>query len=183
MDKNQKTIELVKERITWPRKWSDIDRYTHSLSVYESLKKFWYDDDIQLAWLLHDIVEDGNTSLEELWELWYSKSVVHLVDLSSHDDTIKDKYERRSMMMKRILDEDNLDAFVIKLADYHDNLKDCITMPDEKKRSKFLQVKWAFFVKRWHYYAWDTELYTDFIDRYRNQVNTLYPLFIINASN
>ena len=173
----QKTKDLVKSRITGNRKWSDTPCYLHSYSVYESLKSQWYSHEIQEAWLLHDIIEDGNTTLQELKELWYSDEVVHLVDLASHDASITQKYPRRAAMMQRILDEDNIDAFIIKLADYHDNLKDCLTMPEESKRNKFLQVKWAFFAKRWHYYAWESQLYKAFLDRYHHQINILYPLF------
>ena len=173
----QTTKDLVQERIMGNRKWSETPCYLHSYSVYESLNKYGYSDDIQLAWLLHDIVEDGDTSLKELEQLWYTDQVVYLVDLASHDESISDKYTRRSTMMQRILDENNQDAFIIKLADYHDNLKDCLTMPDSSKRNKFLQVKWSFFARRWHHYVWDSDLYKDFLLRYHNQINTLYPLF------
>jgi (p)ppGpp synthase/HD superfamily hydrolase len=37
----------------------DSPAYIHSLRVYEFLKKHNFDEDIQLAGLLHDIIEDS----------------------------------------------------------------------------------------------------------------------------
>lgn len=56
----QQTIDLVKSKILGTRKGSKyLPNCDHSLRVYESLKKHGFDEDTQMAGLLHDIIEDG----------------------------------------------------------------------------------------------------------------------------
>gem|GEM_PF-4090664 len=43
--------------------------YIHSVRVYEFLKTHGFSDDVQYAGLLHDIVEDGGYTFEQLKEL------------------------------------------------------------------------------------------------------------------
>jgi len=53
------TKELVKKSIKWKRKgMTYTNNYGHSFNVYDLLVKDWYDEDICIAWLLHDIIED-----------------------------------------------------------------------------------------------------------------------------
>ena len=54
----EKTKELVKAQIVWTRKGMDEPNYLHSFRVYDMLKSDNYSENICLAWLLHDIIEE-----------------------------------------------------------------------------------------------------------------------------
>lgn len=47
----------------------DVPTYKHSIRVYDSLRDHGFGEDVQMAGLLHDIVEDGNYTFEQLKEL------------------------------------------------------------------------------------------------------------------
>lgn len=126
---------LVKERIAGFRKGTtDVPNWMHSLRVRDALQKHGFSEDVIMAGLLHDIIEDGNTSLEELKEIGFSEDVIHLVDLCSHDQSIAGSEARWMTMMARLITANNPSAWAIKLADIIDNLHSCHTMPQEKQR-------------------------------------------------
>jgi (p)ppGpp synthase/HD superfamily hydrolase len=131
-----KAIALVKERITGHRKGlPDVPAYKHSLRVGELLRKQdGYDSNSALAGLLHDIVEDGGVSLEELKTRGFNDEIVHLVDLCSHDSNIKDSNIRWVNMVAGLANERNTQAWNIKLADIYDNLQDSHMLNPERRR-------------------------------------------------
>ncbi|MFH1632097.1 MAG: HD domain-containing protein [bacterium] len=124
--------ELVKERIIGTRKGSSDLAYNHSIRVAEILQSFNFKPEVCLAGLLHDIVEDGNTTLEELKKIGFSTRVVELVDLCSHDSTIEHGDSRWVKMMARLTETADADTFAIKLADVLDNIRGCHTMKPER---------------------------------------------------
>lgn len=172
------TIALIEERIKWTRKWTDhIPNSLHSIRVYQSLKRFWFSETVQMGWLLHDIVEDGETSFEELKRIGYSAEVIHLVDLSSHDMNSHEGFHRRENMLNRLIAEENKDAWAIKIADISDNLLECHHMPNKVNLGAFLNKKCPVFIYYGNkYFAW-TQLYNEFIERYFNQVRTYNDYF------
>jgi len=175
----QQSIDLVKSTILWTRKGTeDIPNYLHSLRVNESLKKYNFDEDTQMAWLLHDIIEDGWMTFEELKELGYSDEILHLVDLATHDMTINDSMEKRQKMLKRLMEENNKNAWAIKLADISDNLLECHLMPNKEKLDRFLNKKCPVFIYYGNkYFAW-TEFYNEFLQRYYDQIKKFNDYFI-----
>ena len=175
----QQSIDLVKSKIGWTRKWTD-DRpnYDHSLRVYESLKKHGFNEDTQIAWLLHDIIEDGWMALEQLRELGYSEDILHLVDLSTHDSLVEDKFERWQKMLARLMKEDNKQAWAVKLADISDNLTECHLMPKPEKKERFLNKKCPVFVYYGNKYFWGTEFYNEFLERYYEQMKVYNQYFM-----
>jgi (p)ppGpp synthase/HD superfamily hydrolase len=60
---------LVKERILGKRRNNQSMNYEHSLRVYARLKKYTSDEEVLLAGLLHDILEDSDTTSSELKDL------------------------------------------------------------------------------------------------------------------
>lgn len=137
----QKARALVQERIKGHRKGTDRPAYMHSVAVSEALRAKGYADEVCLAGLLHDIVEDGGVSLNDLIQMGFSARVVELVSLCTHDASIKNRDARWVKMMARLVDANDAEAWAIKLADIEDNLKDCGSMSPD--RAKFLrEVKW-----------------------------------------
>ena len=167
----EQTENLVKERITWFRKWTDdIPNYTHSLNVRDLLRSYGFDETVQMAWLLHDIIEDWDTTLQELHEMGYPQEVLTLVDLATHNKETEDKFQRRKDMMKRLEEANNKNARAVKLADICDNVNSCHTMPDHEKKKRFLYEKCPYFVKQGNKRFWWTKFYQEFLNRYLKQM-------------
>ena len=167
----EQTENLVKERITWFRKWTDdIPNYTHSLNVRDLLRSYWFDETVQMAWLLHDIIEDWDTTIQELAEMGYPQDVLTLVDLATHNKETEDKFQRRKDMMKRLEEANNKSARAVKLADICDNVKQCHLMPNLEKKKRFLYEKCPYFVKQGNKRFWGTEFYQEFLYRYLKQM-------------
>lgn len=167
----ERTENLVKERITWFRKGTtDIPNYTHSLNVRDLLREHWFNETVQMAWLLHDIIEDWNTTLQELAEMWYPQDVLTLVDLATHNNETEDKFQRRKDMMQRLEEANNKNAWAVKLADICDNVNQCHLMPNPEKKKRFLYEKCPYFVKQWNKRFGGSGFYQEFLDRYLKQM-------------
>ncbi len=172
----ERTEKLVMERITWFRKWTtDIPNYTHSFNVRNLLRSHWFNEIVQMAWLLHDIIEDWDTTMKELEEMWYSHDVLTLVDLATHDVTLQnptdeEKFQRWKNMMKRLEEANNKPAWAVKLADITDNVSQCHLMPNQEKKKRFLYEKCPYFVKQWNKRFWWTDFYQEFLNRYLKQM-------------
>lgn len=127
-EKLTKTGEaLVKERIKGTRKGLPEEaNYLHSIRVRDMVSSchHWDDGDIDLflAALLHDVIEDGGVTAEELESMGFSKRTVELVQLCTHDKSIEDKTARWILMVAKLIEADDDDAWRIKLADLADNL-------------------------------------------------------------
>ncbi len=184
----QESIALVKSKIHWVRKWTkDLPNYLHSLRVNEQLKKYDFDEDIQIAWLLHDIIEDSLNdqnweeiiwvTFDDLRKLWYSENIVNIVDLSTHNLLIEGSFEKWKNMLERLIKEENVGAWAVKLADISDNLTECHLMPNRDKLDRFLNKKCPIFVYYGNkYFAW-TEFYNEFLERYYKQVRMFNEYF------
>lgn len=172
----EQTENLVKERITWSRKgMDDVPNYTHSFNVRDLLRSYGFDETVQMAGLLHDIIEDWDTTLQELTEMGYPQEVLTLVDLATHDVTLEnpsdeDKFQRWKKMMKRLEEANNKAARAVKLADITDNVHQCHLMPKLEKKKRFLYEKCPYFVKQGNKRFGGSDFYQEFLDRYLKQM-------------
>lgn len=125
--------KLIKEYIKGNRLWLNEKNYIHSIRVYNMLKDDWYDSDVCIAWLLHDIIEDSDGMITSflLKELWYNDNIVNLVIACTHDNSIRNSWLRWKTMMNQIDISWNADALVIKIADLTDNMKTCHLLSPE----------------------------------------------------
>lgn len=128
----QKALKLVKARIVGTRKGCNEPASEHSIRVAESLKKYGYSEEVVIAGLLHDSIEDGGMTAQELLNLGFSQRVVSLVDACSHDSSMQNKDARWTKMIARLIDIDDKDAWAIKIADVKDNYRGCQTMPADR---------------------------------------------------
>lgn len=163
-----KTKELVKSAIRGTRKGMDEPAYIHSFRVSNLLKLYWFSDDVVLAWLLHDMVEDSDYTRQDLENLWYSDRVLDLVCLCSHDKTNSDKFGRWKDMICRLKIQWDIDARAIKLADFTDNLTECHLLSPEALE-RFLAKKAPVFVYYGNKYFWWSAFYSNFIENYYKQ--------------
>ncbi|MFN3267330.1 MAG: HD domain-containing protein [Deinococcales bacterium] len=136
---------LVQARIRGTRKASAEPAYQHSLRVAQTLGRHGFAPDVVLAGMLHDIVEDGETTLLELESLGCNKNVLHLVDLASHSleypaRTALEKDQRWAKMVQRLEQAASPEAWAVKLADLLDNLRGCRSLAPERQ-AVFLELK------------------------------------------
>jgi len=131
--------KLVKERILGERKGLLGEmNYMHSYRVRDLVSDHhhWDDPDYELflAALLHDVIEDGGVTFDELRAMGYPERVIELVALCSHDSSVKDNTERWVLMIAKLVEARDEDAWRIKLADLTDNLKQSSGLSPENRR-------------------------------------------------
>ncbi|MBP9827889.1 hypothetical protein KBC55_01920 [Patescibacteria group bacterium] len=123
---------LVKSRIVGTRIGSEKPQWQHSCDVRDKLAMYKYPQEVVLAGLLHDAIEDAGATALELQEIGCSDRTLELIDLATHDSAIEDKDHRWAKMMVRLADAKDADAWAIKLADLLSNMTDCGTMPTDR---------------------------------------------------
>ncbi len=129
--------ELLQTRISGTRKGlPNTLLYRHSERVETLLRENGQDDVTCLAGLLHDIIEDSDTTAEELSTLGFSDEVIELVKLCSHDKEILNKDLRWMLMIVGLVEAKNKEAWAIKIADVLDNIKESYAM--KKERAQFM---------------------------------------------
>jgi hypothetical protein len=134
----EKAEALVKKCIKGNRKGLSEPNYLHSFRVRDMVMSHhhwdWPDYNLFTAALLHDIVEDGGVSFEELKDMGFTERTIELVKLCTHDSTIKGKTERWLLMIAKLIEANDDDAWRIKLADLTDNLKQSAGLSLENRR-------------------------------------------------
>jgi (p)ppGpp synthase/HD superfamily hydrolase len=80
-----------------------------------------YSEDVVIAGVLHDILEDTSVTSEELREE-FGGTVLKLVAASTKDNSIKDGLEKTNELIKRCV-ESGEDALIVKSADILDSFK------------------------------------------------------------
>jgi (p)ppGpp synthase/HD superfamily hydrolase len=142
---------LVKEKIIGERKGLPGElNYMHSIRVQELVSKMhhWDDPDWELflAALLHDIVEDGGVSYLELSDMGFSKRTIELIYLCTHEGAITNKAERWILMIAKLIEAKDEEAWWIKLMDLSDNLGQCQGLTEENRKF-MLEVKAPLMLK------------------------------------
>jgi (p)ppGpp synthase/HD superfamily hydrolase len=161
--------KLVEERIPWTRKWSDEPAFLHSIRVGEMLRDFGFSEDVVIGWILHDIIEDWDTSFEELKSFWFNDRIIELVDFATHDEKITPWLLRRNAMMQRIINKRDLEIRALKVADISDNLTQVQSLPHIDSLQKFMNIKVPLFITQSHEFLWDHDLYKLLLSRYDEQ--------------
>jgi (p)ppGpp synthase/HD superfamily hydrolase len=119
---------LVMNKIKGTRKGlPDEKNYKHSLRVQKLVMDCHHwddpDHDVFLAALLHDVIEDGGVTFDELRASGFSERTIELVQLCTHQLDVENKTERWVLMIAKLIEARDEDAWRIKLADLTDNLK------------------------------------------------------------
>lgn len=135
----EKAEALVKDRIKGTRKGlPDQPNYLHSFRVRDLVIECHHNDDpdhdLFIAALLHDVIEDGGVTYQELEEMGFSARTIDLVRLCSHSLDINDTTERWINMVNKLVEAKNEDAWRIKLADLADNLTESKGLAPEKRK-------------------------------------------------
>ncbi len=130
---------LVKERIRGTRKGlPDEQNYSHSLRVQRLVMDCHHwddpDHDVFLAALLHDVIEDGGVTFEELQAMGFTSRTIDLVRLCTHPLAVENSTERWTLMMAKLVEARDDDAWRIKLADLTDNLRQSVGLTPENRK-------------------------------------------------
>jgi (p)ppGpp synthase/HD superfamily hydrolase len=97
------------------RKGDDAPFLLHPLEVGWLLHEQGYPDDVIAAGVLHDVLENTDTSIEEL-QRHFGPAVAELVGDVSHDPTIADDVKRKAALRTQVA-RAGLDAAAIYAAD------------------------------------------------------------------
>ena len=92
--------------------------FYHSIRVWVFLWNQWYSEEIQIAGLLHDVLEDTDISEKEIENLFW-KNVLQIVKANSQNHSLP-KEEILEDIVKRCSDS-GIDAMIVKIADVYDN--------------------------------------------------------------
>ena len=92
----------------------------HSVRVWTYLRNNNYSEDIQIAWLLHDALEDTDMTEHEITERFWSE-VLQIVQANSEDESIEKSIQKEDIV-KRCAQVWEI-ALIVKIADVYDNYK------------------------------------------------------------
>ncbi len=115
---------------------------SHSVRVAFRLDALGYDKNIVIAALLHDLLEDTNTTSEEIAEI-FGKKIANFVKLMTFDSKVEDKIERYKINFEAM--KKNKSVLIVRAADliensfYYDKALD-------KKSYQYLLNKYSYFL-------------------------------------
>lgn len=113
----------------------------HSLETAFYLKNLGYDNEIVIAAVLHDLLEDTETEKSEI-EKKFGTKIVEIVEAVSYDYGINKDADYRKNYDKMA---DFREALIIKAADILENLK-YFKFTAKEENSRLLQ-KWNYFLQ------------------------------------
>lgn len=117
---------------------------THSLDTAYKLRDLGYKNDLVIAGVLHDLIEDADVLVGEI-EKEFGNSIARLVEANSFKQEIEDETTRYQELFKRTK-ETGKDALILKAADILVNL-DFFYFVLETKLKKSLIKKWEYFLE------------------------------------
>lgn len=113
----------------------------HVQKVNGIVKLYTTDEDILIAALLHDILED---CFKNIWEGYaeikklFGKRVADIVlELTSNTDEIKHKFGSKTLYLTQKLIKMSDDALIVKLADRLQNISDAFTASERFRNNYF----------------------------------------------
>jgi guanosine-3',5'-bis(diphosphate) 3'-pyrophosphohydrolase len=127
------------------RKGADADPYiNHPLQVAALLAEIGKvtDIDILIAALLHDVVEDTDTTPEELEKVFGSRAIGFVMEVTDDKDLTKAERKQRQVEHAPHLSRE---AKQIKIADKYSNISDIVNNPphnwSDERRAEY--IKWG----------------------------------------
>ncbi len=129
-------IEYIKEKHKNQTRKQGTPYYLHPLAVSKILKDKGLDIEYQIAGLFHDLIEDTDTTYEEIEKISNKKIATAVLLVSKEQGYIKEDY------YKRIKENDM--ARMVKLADRAHNLSEAI-YADKDFQKKYIKETEEWF--------------------------------------
>jgi hypothetical protein len=156
MNANPRYLEAVSfavERhglVAQARKGTDFPYVIHPIRVAEILSRFGYTEDVVVAGLLHDTIEDAGVTVDELRRC-FGDRVAELVEAASEPDKSLDWRTRKQHTIDRVADLDT-DAVALIVADKLDNVRSL----QDTLRARGKRAAWKIFnadeeSQHWYY--------------------------------
>jgi (p)ppGpp synthase/HD superfamily hydrolase len=107
------------------RKGTDIPYFTHVVHVSVLLLRYGFDEDLAIAGLLHDAVEDQRYPLERIAEQFGARvgELVAANSEHSYDGAVKRPWDMRKQEKMAVLRTTSSDALAVKAADLLHNVQ------------------------------------------------------------
>ena len=131
----KRALDFATEKHKGQKRIGGKDYITHPIAVYEMVKNQGYDEDYQITALFHDLLEDTDTTENEILS-FSNQSVLTAVKLLTKE---------KGYDMKNYIDsiKNNPIAFIVKCADRLHNLQSALVADAEFKRKYVLEtVDW-----------------------------------------
>ncbi len=135
---------------------------THSIMVSTTLYHCGYEENIVLAGILHDLIEDTDITYNDI-ERDFGGDIARLVMAVTFDDSILDKKEQTRELFGRI-DKCGKDAMIVKCADLFCNLPFIVYVKKEETL-EYLKYKYNLFIEMFDKYLSGEELYEAYKER------------------
>ena len=111
---------------------------SHPLSVMYIVSNYTKDENVLISAILHDTVEDTDTTLDEI-ENKFSKRIRDIVDLLTEDKSISDKQIRKQRQLERF-ENANHEVLLVKLADIINNFCDISIVLKNYPKEEYIKV-------------------------------------------
>jgi|SRR3972149_5626552 len=141
----------------------------HSIRVGLHLYNLGYDRNIIIAAILHDVIEDTATKIDEV-KAGFGDKVAKLVEANSFDENIEDKTERYKENFERC-HKAGKGALIVKAADFFDNV-DYYGFASTDELAKWLLEKLKYFIDNSKDELKDEALYKELVKKYRKIAKT-----------
>ena len=143
----EKAYDLCVEAHSGQKRFTNEDYYIHPVSVAKIIVGMGMDSASIAAALLHDVVEDTDTSLEEISKM-FGEDVALLVDgvtkISRLSFTTKEQQQAENLRKMLIAMGRDIRVIIIKLADRLHNMRTLDAMTDYKQREKSVETLEVF---------------------------------------
>lgn len=125
------------------KRWTNEDYYIHPFNVALIIVTLGMDSESIAAALLHDVVEDTDTTLEDI-KRGFGDDVALLVDgvtkIGRLNFSTKEQQQAESLRKMLIAMGQDIRVIIIKLADRLHNMRTIDAMPEQKQRDKSLET-------------------------------------------
>lgn len=144
----EEAINFVKEKHAGQKRKQGTPYYTHPLAVYNFLKERGYNNDYLFVALFHDLIEDTNTTYNDILKLSNKKIADSVLLLTKQNGYIMEEYI--SNIKKNEI------ARIVKIADRIHNLQEAI-FADYSFQERYIKETEKYFL----YLAQSTNLEED----------------------
>ena len=145
---------------------------SHSFRVADLLYNLGYEEDIVIAAVLHDLIEDTNVTYEDI-KGNYGKKIADIVQAVSFDPKIDDYIEQTKAMFNNCINYGK-EAVLVKCSDLIQNI-DFVQFVNDIEKRKTLLNKYSMFLEMTKSIIGETKIY----DILKNKYEEISKLIII----